>query len=183
MDNLTPLMSERFELLSAYLDGEVSPAERKQVEAWLSSDAELQQTYRKMLTLQSGFKSMPVEAGVMPTDQFVDQVMKRLDRRPRLWVWGGLGAATAIVVGAFSGLMGNQGVFEMAQKHPSTIESPQTALSTSSHNKVASNHNGAAESNDPTALMIALDRPPVVIPAVPASMTTKSSGLESATDF
>jgi anti-sigma factor RsiW len=36
-------LDERFELLSAYLDGEVTASERKQVEAWLATDRAFQQ--------------------------------------------------------------------------------------------------------------------------------------------
>jgi anti-sigma factor RsiW len=41
---------EKFELLSAYLDGEVTAAERKQVELWLQDDA----TFKAMHTAAIG---------------------------------------------------------------------------------------------------------------------------------
>jgi len=36
------LKRDRFELLSAYLDGEVTAAQRQQVEDWLGNDPEVQ---------------------------------------------------------------------------------------------------------------------------------------------
>ena len=51
---------QRFELLSAYLDGEVSPAERQQVQQWLDTDPEIQQLYVKLLRLQQSVPRIPV---------------------------------------------------------------------------------------------------------------------------
>jgi anti-sigma factor RsiW len=153
MDKLTSPVSERFELLSAYLDGEVSLSERKQVEAWFAADPEFRQTYQQMLTLQEGWQSMPAVAPSMPTEQLVNQVMARLDRQPQRWIWGGLGAAAAIAIGAFSGLFGDQGAVFQTAKAPD----PQQTLIPA-----------AMRASD---LMLALDRPPVEIPAVPGSAT------------
>jgi anti-sigma factor RsiW len=175
MDTPLPLLSEKFELLSAYLDGEVSPAERKQVEDWLASDVELKQTYQKMLALQGGLKAMPV-ASTLPTEQLVNQVMKRLDRQQQShrWIWGGLGAAAALLVGAMSGLLtGNQnGTLQVAQQpksQASSIAIPQPTTSAT----VAMQ---TGESVNARALMIVLERPPVEIPAVPASMRSNQGG-------
>jgi anti-sigma factor RsiW len=169
MDTSVPLLSEKFELLSAYLDGEVSATERKQVEEWLASDAEFQQTYQQMLTLQGGLRSMPAEQSI-PTEQLVTQVMNRLDRQPKLWAWGSLGAAAALVIGALSGVLtGNQGgMMQMAQQ-PNTqsqsIEVPQPSIP-----EVAMQ---TGESINPKALMIVLERPPVEIPVVPTSKSNR----------
>lgn len=169
MDTPIPVSSEKFELLSAYLDGEVSPTERRQVEEWLASDAKLQDTYRQMLALQSGLKTMPAVAPSMPTEQLVNRVMVRLDRQQsRTWIWGGLGAAAALLIGALSGVLsGNQGgMFQTAQQPqpqaPSiAIPQPPDASST-----VAMRPGNAG---DAKTLMIVLERPPVAIPDVPAS--------------
>ncbi|WP_404785695.1 anti-sigma factor family protein [Altericista sp. CCNU0014] len=165
MDTSTSLFSEKFELLSAYMDGEVSPVERQQVEEWLASDAELQRTYQQMLALQSGLKTMPAVAPSIPTEQLVNRVMQRLDRQqqPKVWIWGGLGAATALLVGALSGLLsgGNQGgMFQTAQQPqaPSVTVPLPDASSTVAMRPAA----------DAKTLMIVLERPPVAIPVVPA---------------
>jgi anti-sigma factor RsiW len=169
MDTPISLPSEKFELLSAYLDGEVSPTERQQVEAWLASDAKLQETYRQMLALQNGLKTIPAAAPSMPTEQLVSQVMLRLDRQQsKRWVWGGLGAAAALLIGALSGLLsGNQGggMFQTAQQ---PLPSPSIALpqQPDTSSAMAMRPGNAAESK---TLMIVLERPPVAIPDVPAS--------------
>lgn len=169
MDTSIPLLSEKFELLSAYLDGEVSDTERKQVEEWLTSDAEFQKTYQQMLALQGGLRSMPA-AQSMPTEQLVTQVMKRLDRQPKLWALGSLGAAAALVIGALSGLLaGNQnGMMQMAQQpttQPQLTEVPQASVPTIAMR--------TGESVNPKALMIVLERPPVEIPVVPTSKSNR----------
>jgi anti-sigma factor RsiW len=174
MDTPISLPSEKFELLSAYLDGEVSPDERKQVEAWLVSDTQFQHTYQQMVSLQGSLRSMPAVTPSMPTEELVSQVMKRLDRKPKLWIWGsGLGATAALLIGAMSGLLtGNQsGTLQMAQQpkpQPQLTEIPQPSVPT-----VAIN---TGESVNPKALMIVLERPPVAIPVVPDS--TRSNQLD-----
>jgi anti-sigma factor RsiW len=169
MDTPIPVLSEKFELLSAYLDGEVSITERQQVEEWLASDTELQQTYQQMLTLQGGLRTMPAVSPSMPTEQLVNQVMRRLDRQQqsKAWVWGGLSAAAALLIGALSGLLsGNQGgMLQTAQQPklqaPSIIipQQPDTSAT------IAMRPNAA----EAKTLMIVLERPPVAIPVVPAS--------------
>jgi hypothetical protein len=171
MDTSIYSPSEKFELLSAYLDGEVSPAERKQVEAWLNSDVEFQQTYQQMLALQGGLRTMPVAASSMPTEELVSKVMRRLDRRSKVWVLGGVGGAAAILIGALSGLFtGNQsGTLQIAQQpKPPLTEIPQPSVP-----MVAIR---PEKSVNPKALMIVLERPPVAIPIV--SPSTRSNQLD-----
>lgn len=181
MDTPISFPSEKFELLSAYLDGEVTPDERKQVEAWLASDPEFQQTYQQMLMLQGGLQSMPVATPSMPTEELVSQVMGRLDRKPKLWVWGGIGAAAAaILIGAVSGLFtGNQpGTLQIAQQpkpQPALTEIPQSVVPTISM--------GTGESVNPKALMIVLERPPVAIPVVPASTKVRQLDDDAISNF
>jgi anti-sigma factor RsiW len=175
MDKLTSPISERFELLSAYLDGEVSPSERKQVEQWLADDPDLKQTYRQMLALQEGWRSSPAVAPSMPTEQLVDRVMARLDRKPKIWVWGGIGAAAAIAVGAFSGLMpGNQGwVFR-------TVKAPELQRKIAMPPVQPPDSTIAMRSSE---LMLVLDRPPVDIPVVPGSAITHGSDSDPVSSF
>jgi predicted anti-sigma-YlaC factor YlaD len=183
MDTPISLPSEKFELLSAYLDGEVSPEERKQVEAWLASDPEFQQTYQQMLTLQGSLRSMPVAIPSMPTEQLVSQVMGRLDRKPKRWVWGGIGAAAAaatILIGAMSGLFtGNQtGTLRMAQQ-----PKPQPALTDLPQPMVPTIAMRTSESVNPKALMIVLERPPVAIPVVPDSTKVRQLDDDAISNF
>jgi anti-sigma factor RsiW len=55
-DSITMDMHERtrdrFELLNAYLDGEVTAAERRQIEDWLTTDSTIQCLYARALELR-----------------------------------------------------------------------------------------------------------------------------------
>ncbi len=180
MDTQIPLPSEKFELLSAYLDGEVSTIERRQVEEWLASDTELQQTYQQMLTLQSGLKTMPAVPPSMPTEQLVSQVMLRLDRqKPKAWVWGGLGTAAALLIGALSGLLsGNQGGMLKMSNQPQP-QTPSVAIPQQPDTSATV----AMQSGDAKTLMIVLERPPVAIPVVPASTQPNTYDDNSPSNF
>lgn len=142
-DTLDVLKRDRFELLSAYLDGEVTAAERKQVEEWLSTDLVVQQLYARLLKLRQGLRALPVPRTEQPVNQTVEQVFARIDRKPKLAVvWGGTGAAiAAMFVAAASGVF--SGVHSPA---------PQIASSPS------------APAVSPEVMKIALDRPVVNIP-------------------
>lgn len=148
MDDLDTL---RFELLSAYLDGEVTASERKQVEHWLDTEPEVQRTYQQLLRLHHGFQHMPV-----PTTQqaaaTVEQVLARVGRPQRarlIRLWGGLGTAiAATVIGIVSGIIPGSNILtpQVAQDYPQ-IPADEPVANT-----------------EPAALMIALERPPVEIP-------------------
>jgi len=49
----------RQELISAYLDGELSADERARVESWLAENPELRQFYDELVSLRSGMQSLP----------------------------------------------------------------------------------------------------------------------------
>lgn len=57
---------DRFELLTAYLDSEVTAAERQQIQDWLRTDLEVQRLYARALQLRSKWQ-------VIPTQQLVAQ--------------------------------------------------------------------------------------------------------------
>lgn len=124
------LQRDQFELLSAYLDGEVTAAERRGVEELLSHDEQTKQLYSRLLKLRSGFQGLPLTAA-QPVNSTVDQVMERLDR-PRIsrraWVLGG-GAIAATAIGAFTGLFGAQPRlgYQFALQEPAELEAVATA--------------------------------------------------------
>jgi len=69
---------DRFELLSAYLDGEVTPEEGRLVNHWLAHDADVQNLYRRLLLLRRAFRTPPiVPAASRPTPEQVLQSIKR----------------------------------------------------------------------------------------------------------
>ena len=49
---------EKFELLSAYLDNEVTKEEQALVDQWLTSDTEMQKIYQKQLRLKHAIREI-----------------------------------------------------------------------------------------------------------------------------
>ncbi len=107
------LQRDRFELLSAYLDGEVTAAERRQVEDWLANDETVKRLHQRLVQLRHGFQDMaaPVMAQT-PVDVTLKQVMARVDRRTNrpAWVLGGLAAAGALVTAGLGWIGGDGGL-------------------------------------------------------------------------
>ncbi|NEQ44582.1 MAG: transcriptional regulator [Leptolyngbya sp. SIOISBB] len=151
---------DRFELLSAYLDGEVSADERRLVMAWLDEDPETQCLYRRLLQLRQGFRGLNCESWQVtnPCDA-ADQVVRKLNHRFRMTCMAGMTAAAVVVAGVFSGALNpleRMGLGTMSASTPGD------------------------------SLEIALDQPPITIPkpaAVPNMGSilpgmTESSGLQ-----
>lgn len=145
---------DRFELLSAYLDGEVTADERRQVETWLDTDANTQRLYERLLMVRHSMSSMPVPPSPQSTEQLTNGVFGKLERRRRhRWAWGGA-AIAATVVGTVSALI------------PINLTSaPQLSKISESTDDVAS-----VEVPD-DALIIALDQPIIEIPSVDSDIT------------
>jgi anti-sigma factor RsiW len=139
------LKRDRFELLSAYLDGEVTAEERRQVEDWLANDPITQRLYARLLKLRQGLRKLPVPPVEQPVEQRVDRVLTRLNHKPRVAAFGGGAAIAALLVGALSSLL---------QTHQSIA--PQVAQS-------------PALETQPAPLMLALNGPPVEIPKAPSA--------------
>jgi anti-sigma factor RsiW len=115
---------DRFELLSAYLDGEVTAVERKQVEEWLATDALVQCLYARLLKLRQGLQTLPVPT-TQPVETTAQQVLGRLRRRSQAaWVLGGA-AVAACVIGSVTGIIpsGNSKTLQFAQQR---LEPKQT---------------------------------------------------------
>jgi anti-sigma factor RsiW len=134
------LLDERFELLSAYLDGEVTTKERQQVEVWLANDAAFQHQYRQLKQLHRAFPQITVPSSQSATALSAG-VFGKLDRnRNRKLAWIGGGAILASLVAAVSGLGGLFG-------------------DNSSQLQFAAN-----KANMPAPLMVALNDPILAIP-------------------
>lgn len=123
------LKRDRFELLSAYLDGEVTAAERKQVEEWLANDPESQRLYERLLKLRSSFQTIPVPAAQQPVEQTIELVYQQVDRRSRrrAVVWSG-SAIAAVVLGAVSTVLPTRQLLQIAQSPQQEIEPLRVAL-------------------------------------------------------
>ncbi len=129
----------RFELLSTYLDGEVSPDERKQVQHWLDTDPQTKQLYCRLLALRQKIQAIPTP-GTETNPELATEVFKRIDRQRirKAALWGS-GAIATLVVGAL-------GLFS---PRPALLsEMPQSPV--------------AEETTEP--LLIAVNQPAVEIP-------------------
>jgi anti-sigma factor RsiW len=99
------LQRDRFELLSAYIDGEATAAERKQVQELLVTDSEMQRLHARLLKLRKEIQKIPVPQAETTAQQTAQEVFARIDRRRirRTVLWGGA-AIAAVFVSAFSGI-------------------------------------------------------------------------------
>ncbi len=123
---------DRFELLSAYLDGEVSAPERRQVEEWLDTDAETQKLYARLLVLRQNFQSLPVPPATQSVEKTIQQVFGKLEKRRqyRSLKWGGA-AVAAVVIAALSNVVPGRQVLQMAEvSNPASSEKLLVALNT-----------------------------------------------------
>ena len=97
---LDNLKRDRFELLSAYLDGEVTVSERRQVEQWLETDQNMRCLYSRLLKLRQGMRTMAVPASERSVEQTIESVYKKVDRGPKVVIaW--VGAALALLTVPF----------------------------------------------------------------------------------
>lgn len=148
---------ERFELLSAYLDGEASPDQRKQVEAWLDQEPDVQRLYTHLLRLRENIKSLPLpDFAATNAEVLANQVFRRVDRQPRvLALWAGAGAVIAATcVAVLSGVVsGNRLLLPETANNPDVPQSVAFSPSPDS-----------ASPADSDSLMISLEQPVMDIP-------------------
>ena len=105
-----PLVEERFEQLSAYLDGELSPQEARQVEDWLASDPQARQLYSQLAALQAGLANLKAPTpDPVQTELLISRVFEKLNQTPELdlgwrrrrgFSWGRVAAAVVALAGA-----------------------------------------------------------------------------------
>lgn len=131
---------DAFSLLSAYIDGEATPEERRQVNEWLDNDPEVKSLYLHLLRIRQNLQQMPVPQSSASTAETVERFFWLLDqRRRRMMLKMGGGAIAALFMAALSGLVpGVPSVTQLANSSDNQVESQQ--------------------------LMIALNRPIVPIP-------------------
>ena len=128
-----------FELLSAYLDGEVTPQERKQVQQWLDCDPEIKKIYLQLRRLHDSLENLAAPTTHTSTEQVSAKVFERIDcsqRRRKALVWGG-GAIAALCVAALSNLFSfNSPTFKLVQS-PEQDSANQTLMVAVAVNKPA----------------------------------------------
>lgn len=131
------LHRDRFELLSAYIDHEVTADERRQVESWINEDPAFAKMHRRMTKLQLGFQQLPSPAMAEHVDLTIAKVIKKVDRSWPDWrVLTGIGGAVAAAA-----------AIAAVTLFPNT--SPQLATKSSDQLQLPA----------PSTLMIALDQP------------------------
>ena len=73
----------RFELISAYIDDELSASERKQVQSWIDREPQMKTLYTRLLALQSQIQSLEAPTSNRSADEIAERVFHSLDRRRR----------------------------------------------------------------------------------------------------
>ena len=94
---------DRFELLNAYLDGEVTAAERRQVEDWLTTDSAAQCLYSRAVGLRQKWQLMSPLAQ-QPVASEVKQMFSCREKPKRDVLWKATVLA-AVLLGALSGVL------------------------------------------------------------------------------
>lgn len=140
---------DRFELLSAYLDGEVTPEERRMVLTWISNDPKTKCLYNRLMRLRQGFREgCPSYSD--DADRAVAQVFRCLNYRMQLF---GMAGAGVLVLGMLSLLSGGMGGSQSIWRWASTTQREY--------------------------LQIALDQPAFPIPKAPtATVTLETSAIQ-----
>lgn len=98
-DGLMP--RDCFELLSAYIDGELSPDERNQVQCLLDRDPKVKNLYTQLLTLQGQMQNSVAPPSNKSVAEITAGVFHSIEqrRRQRRLVWGGSAIAASILAG------------------------------------------------------------------------------------
>jgi len=73
---------ERFELLSAYIDNQVTPTERKQVQEWLDGDREFKNMYLNLLQIEQSIKNIPI-VHTTSTEDMCTKVFAKIDKQQK----------------------------------------------------------------------------------------------------
>lgn len=164
--NVTTMMRDRFELLSAYIDGEVTAAERRQVEEWLTNDPVTKGLYSRLMMMQQGFQAMPVPAAEQSAQELAAKVLQRVERKTkRTWVLGG-GAIAALLIAAVSGVVLGRESFA-----PQFARSPVPA---ESDGLIVALNEPLVEIVNPNDLMLGVNAPIMDIPKAAIASPQKS---------
>ena len=120
-DSELNLADDCFELVSAYIDGELSLAEKQQVQTWIDQDPQVKAFYAQLLALQSQMQhsvAPPSDKSVVEitAEVFATIDVERRRTRQRKLVWGS-GAIAASLLAALTGMIpGINPAIRMAQK-------------------------------------------------------------------
>jgi len=71
---------QRIELLSGYIDSQLLPSERRQVEYWLDTDREFKKKYLYLMHIASSIKAIPITTSSSPED-IASRLFERVDKQ------------------------------------------------------------------------------------------------------
>ncbi|AFY37482.1 hypothetical protein Lepto7376_1114 [[Leptolyngbya] sp. PCC 7376] len=145
------------ELLSAYIDGEATPEESRQVQALLDHDPEFKRQYLHLHQIRQGLQAMPTPAS-QSHRKLSNQVFTRLRWRKGkvLSIWGSGAIAALFIAGVVSNIPRSNPTEQFARNsQPST----PTLLEPN-------------EFNQEEALVVALNRPVLQIPKLATASDT-----------
>lgn len=164
--NVTTMMRDRFELLSAYIDGEVTAAERREVEELLTNDATTKRLYSRLMMMQQSFQSIPVPTSEQSAQELAAKVLQRVERKTkRTWILGG-GAIAALLIATVAGVAGGRQSFA-----PQFARSPVPA---ESDGLVVALNEPLVEIVNPNDLMLGVNAPIMDIPKAAVASPHKS---------
>lgn len=136
-NNLAPA-PDYFELLSAYIDGELTASERNQVQAWLDQDPKIKHLYTQLLTLQSQMQhslAPPSNKSVADISAGVFREIDRTSHWQRRLVWGS-SAIAASLLATMSGIIPGVTPFSLRMaeiKPPNTVTTNSVMLAVAVH--------------------------------------------------
>ena len=173
-----------FELLSAYIDGEASSVECRQVQRLLDNDPEVKKIYLQLLQLQGGMQnlSVPINEEFSPNSlaQKVFAQVERSHRQRKLLLWGG-GVIISTIIVAISGLVPsfNAPNLKLAEsgREETVPQSVNTSIGYAGRDAQVPLYNGVIsplETPAPLSVMVAvtLNQPTVTIPKAAISEFT-----------
>ncbi|MFP4133643.1 MAG: anti-sigma factor family protein [Halothece sp.] len=142
---------DHFELLSAYLDRELTPEENEKVEQWLNKDPQAQKNYQHLLQLRYHLQKAPIPSSSFSAEQLTEQVVTQSQQQTWQQVnfWGKR-ALVAVLIAFTSSTL-------------AWTTSPSFRLANLSPSEEAPNSN----------LMISVDQPIIDIPATPQSPSSE----------
>ena len=129
---------DRFELLSAYIDGELPAPDKNRVQAWLDEDPQFDRLHRQLLAMQGQIQHSQAPSGEKSTAEITAGVFESIDRqrsqRRSLWVGSAIAASLLAVV---SLIPGNSPQLRMADRNNPTEDNSTSVMLAVALNKPA----------------------------------------------
>ena len=100
------LESDCFELLSAYIDGELSPPEKQQVQIWLDQDPKIKKVYIRLLNLQRHIQHSKVPPNKQSIEEITAGVFQTIETNRRHFRRRLFFGTSAISVALFAAVLG-----------------------------------------------------------------------------